>query len=107
MHVSVRPPLAVSCYGIEGKSVSPTPIAANLVALGASGVELLLETPVAERSNVKILVTPEAGGPAYEFYGKIVRAHEAHARLAFTSVSDEARAYLGERVQGAAPAGSQ
>jgi hypothetical protein len=94
---SLEAPLAVACYRLEGKSVSPVPIAARLVALGANNAELLLETPVAERSNVKLLVTPAASGPVYEVYGKIVELHDGRARLAFTSVSDEARAYLAAR----------
>ncbi|MBI3636573.1 MAG: adenylate/guanylate cyclase domain-containing protein [Candidatus Rokubacteria bacterium] len=99
--VALHAPLTVACYLIEGKTVSPTSIAASLVAVGANSADLLLEAPVAERSNVKILVTPAAGGSAHEVYGKIVALHEGHARLAFTSISDDARGYLSEQAHGA------
>lgn len=101
--VSVRPPLAVVCFPIEGKTISPTPIAARLVAIGASAADLLLESPVAERSNLKILLAPTDGGGTYEIFGKVVETGNGHVRLALTSLSDGARAYLGARRPVAAP----
>jgi hypothetical protein len=96
----VQPPLAVACFPIEGKTISPTPIAARLVAIGPSGADLLLESPVAERSNLKILLAPTAGGGTYEIFGKVIETGNGHVRLAFTSLSDGARAYLGARARG-------
>jgi class 3 adenylate cyclase len=90
-------PVDVTCYRLEGKNVSPVPIAGQLVAVGANGAELLLQTPVAERSNVKLLVATAAAGPEYELYAKVVGLQGGRARLAFTSVPDAARAYLAER----------
>ncbi len=85
--------LPIACYPIDGKSVSPTSIAGRLLALAGSGAEVVLDQPVVERSDVKISIAP-AAGLAYEVYGKIVGSDRRRTRVAFTSVSDEARAYL-------------
>jgi hypothetical protein len=96
--VSLRRPLALSCYRLEGKSVSPTAIAATLVAVGANVAELMLATSIAERSNVKLVLTRGTSDSAYELYGKIVALHDRRARLVFTSMPDKARAYLTEQM---------
>lgn len=90
----LQPALTVACFPIEGKTVSPTPIAARLIALGAGSAELQLDAPLAERSNVKLVLAPAGAGTVHEVYGKLVRTERGSARLAFTSLPDSARAYL-------------
>jgi len=101
--VALRSPLPVACFPIEGKTVSPTPIAGRLVALGTRTADLAPEAPLAERSNVKVVLSAAGGGPAYEVYAKVVKTEPGRARLAFTSLSDDARAYLGHCARAADP----
>lgn len=94
---AIEPPLAVACYVIEGKTVSPDAINAQIVSLGERSAEILFSAPVPVLSNLKVVL--ESAGSfaeAPELYAKVVPEQngtaDGAARVAFTSVSQAAAA---------------
>ncbi|MBI3458195.1 MAG: HAMP domain-containing protein [Candidatus Rokubacteria bacterium] len=100
---ALRPPLPIACFPIEGKTVSTTAVAGSLRRLGATGADIVLETPVATHTNLKIVLDLAAAGKPYELYAKVLAPaadqgddHGTPVHVAFTSVSEEAKAFLDE-----------
>ena len=82
------------CFLLDGKTISPAPIAARLVGLGAVGADIAPEEPIAERADLKVLL-PDAGrDEALEIFGKVIQKNGETLRIAFTSLSDGAKGHV-------------
>jgi adenylate cyclase len=102
--ISLEPPMAVSCFTLEGKSVSDESIPGRIIRLGESAAELLLPEPVEVRSNLKILVDTKESAPLPEIYAKVLTLDESGASpeevkagIEFTWVPEEVKALFDER----------
>ena len=96
----LEPPLAITCYALEGKTVSEKGVEGHLVRLGASGAEASLDAKVEVHSNFKILL-----GSLPEIYAKVKSIDQPVAtslhcmvRLEFTSLPEDARNFFNERL---------
>lgn len=93
--VPVRPALAVTCFLLDGNTISSTPIAARLVGLGAAGADIAPEQPIAERADLKVLLPAAGSHGAHEMFGKVMQKNgDDTLRIAFTSLSDSAKAHV-------------
>lgn len=99
------PPLAISCFALEGKTVSEKAVKGYLTGLAQSGLEASLDGKVEVRSNLKVLLgSPEAASLS-EFYAKVTSIDRPEgmfshlrARLEFTSLPEDTRAFFNERL---------
>lgn len=101
---ALEPPMAVSCFPLEGKSVSDESIPARITRLGESGAELVLQQSLEVRSNLKIQVDTEEPTPLPEIYAKVLSveeteasSHEVRAGIEFTWLPEEVKALFDER----------
>ena len=109
--VHITPPLAIHCFGLEGKTVNKEILAKGyFTKLAKSGAEATLNRPVDLHADLKIdLVSPQKPGPL-ELYAKVMALEESptaasgkKVRLAFTSLSEETRCFFKKIVRSHAP----
>ena len=99
---ALEPPIPAACFPIEGKVVATTPIAGRVLRASGAAAALVLETPVAPHTNVKLVLDPASGSEA-EVYAKVLPRREGPegggegVRVGLTSVSDAARRLLEAR----------
>ncbi len=112
--VRLEPPMAVSCFPLEGKSVSDASIPGRITRLGESGAELMLAETLEVRSNLKILVDTQGATPLPEIYAKVLSVDEpasstgeVQAGIEFTWVPEEVKALFDERRADGQPAEGQ
>ncbi|MGQ4808604.1 hypothetical protein NKDENANG_01991 [Candidatus Entotheonellaceae bacterium PAL068K] len=97
-------PLPLTCFVVEGKTVSDRAIAGTLISLGETTVEATLEVPVALHTNLKCVITVPQASEFSEMYAKVLKG-ERHREatpavrvcLGLTSVPDATRAFLEQR----------
>jgi hypothetical protein len=97
----LKAPVPVSCFLVEGKTVSPVALPGHITRLATTAAEIELEGKIVPHVNVKlILASPEAAAVP-EIYGKVVEHTAASETLprttacvALTSVPSAARAFL-------------
>jgi class 3 adenylate cyclase len=90
---SLHPPVAATCYAVDGKRLADEGLAARLTAVSATGAQATLAGAVGVRESVK-LVVPMAGAAA-EAYAKVVQIGTAGTvTLVFTTVSPEMQRFL-------------
>jgi len=97
---SLDPPLAITCYVLEGKTVSEKAVEGHLVRLAVSGAEASLDSKVEVHSNLKILL-----GSLPEIYAKVTSIDQPATtslhfmvRLEFTSLPENTRSFFNERL---------
>ncbi|MBI3090604.1 MAG: HAMP domain-containing protein [Candidatus Tectomicrobia bacterium] len=97
------PPLPVVCAPLDGKIVSEARIAGSMTHLTTTMAELCLETALSMHANLKVTLQPRPGAPRGDLYAKVLARQDedptapcATVRVAFTSVSEAARASLEE-----------
>jgi len=105
--IKLETPLAVSCFLLEGKTVSESSIQGHITDLGKSFAEVLLSEQVDIYSNLKILLDLQKAPGAYEIYAKVVSldksdslASRCKARLEFTYLPEDVKAFLEEKRSG-------
>ena len=94
-------PLPISCFLVEGKTVSEMSIPGYIIRLGASSAEVSLEKWVANHSNLKILLAPENTPKLSEAYAKVVSLDQSSStssnfrgRVEFTSLPEDVKIFL-------------
>lgn len=92
--VPLHPPLAVTCFLLDGNTISSTPIAARLVGLGAAGADIAPEQPIAEREDLKVLLPAPEDHEALEIFGKVIQKNGHTLRIAFTSLAEGAKGHV-------------
>ena len=96
---TLQPPLPIVCHAVEGKSVSPHSIAGVITRLGLFAAETNLDEPVGMHGDLKIVFEAN-DGVRCEAYAKVEDAEQpangaaTRVRVVFTSMTDDARAYL-------------
>ena len=98
---SLKPPLPITCFLLEGKIVSKTGIPGYMVRLAESSAEISLEGQVDIHSNLKILLMTQEGHGLSEVYAKVVSFDESDTtssrisvRLAFTWLPKDVKTFF-------------
>ncbi|MDH3599647.1 MAG: HAMP domain-containing protein, partial [Candidatus Tectomicrobia bacterium] len=97
--VVLDPPLAISCFPIEGKTVSSHAIPGTITQLAETTAEASLNGRVMLHSNILVdLVLPDASILS-DLYAKVVALYpddtsQTQVRLGFTSVPEPAKVFL-------------
>ena len=98
---SLKPPLPITCFLLEGKIVSKTGIPGYMVRLAESSAEISLEGQVDIHSNLKILLMTQEGHGLSEVYAKVVSFDESDTtssrisvRLAFTWIPKDVKTFF-------------
>jgi adenylate cyclase len=96
---SLSPPLPLAIFPIDGKVVSQTAIPGCLTGLAGSTAEGSLEGQVVAYSNIKIELHPPDTPSISDVYAKVLvvaptEAGRSHIRLEFTSLPEDAKAFL-------------
>jgi class 3 adenylate cyclase len=106
--VVLDPPLAISCFPIEGKTVSSHAIPGTITHLAETTAEASLSGRVMLHSNILLdLVLPDASVLS-DIYAKVVALYpddtsQTQVRLGFTSVPEPAKAFLARQRTAALP----
>ena len=106
-------PLPLTCFVVEGKTVSDRAIAGTIINLGETTVEATLEVPVALHTNLKCVITVPQASEFSEMYAKVLKC-ELHREatsavpvcLGLTSVPDATKAFLEQRRTSGSPSES-
>jgi adenylate cyclase len=96
---SLSPPLPLAIFPIDGKVVSQTAISGCLTGLAGATAEGSLEGQVMAYSNIKIELHPPESPCISDVYAKVLvvaptEAGTSHIRLEFTSLPEDAKAFL-------------
>jgi len=98
---SLTPPLPITCFLLEGKTVSKTGIPGDIVRLSESSAEISLEGKVEIHSNLKLLLLTQEVQGLSAVYAKVVSFDEAAAtasrvsvRLALTWVPEDVKTFF-------------
>ena len=108
--VVLDPPLTISCFPIEGKTVSSHAIPGTITHLAETTAEASLSGRVMLHSNILLdLVLPDASILS-DVYAKVVALYPddtslTQVRLGFTSVPEPAKAFLARQRMAAPPSG--
>jgi class 3 adenylate cyclase/CHASE2 domain-containing sensor protein len=104
----IRPPIPITCFVLEGKTVLKEAVSGFLTHLGEFAAKATLDQTVAARSNLKVLLAVEEGAEPAEAYVKVVSveppaesassAHRVH--LEFTWVPDDVRRFFENNTRG-------
>jgi class 3 adenylate cyclase len=106
--VALDPPLAISCFPIEGKTVSSHAIPGTITHLAETTAEASLSGRVMLHSNILLdLVLPDASILS-DIYAKVVALYPddtllTQVRLGFTSVPESAKDFLAHQRTAALP----
>jgi adenylate cyclase len=99
--VSLNPTLPITCFLLEGKTVTKTGIPGDIVRLSESSAEISLEGKVEIHSNLKILLSTQEVQGLSELYAKVVSFDSADktssrvsVRLALTWVPEDVKAFF-------------
>jgi adenylate cyclase len=106
----LNPPLPIDCYLLEEKTISDTAIGGQIVQLGETVAEAVLQETVAAHASLRILIAPGENNSLAEVYAKVLPA-EAHAtrssqksvHLQFTWLPEEVNSFLKQRRTAGAP----
>lgn len=103
---SVDPPLAITCFVVEGKAISERAIPGRLTGLSPSGAEASLDKKVELLSNLKILLVSTETSSLSEIYAKVTSIDppattSPHVRvcLRFTSLPEDTKHFLDKTFQ--------
>lgn len=94
-------PLPITCYVVEGKTVSQDAIPGVMTRLGATAAEATLEDQVALHANLKVVVDASGALDLPDLYAKVLpfdptppSASQASVRLQFTALPEATKAFL-------------
>jgi adenylate cyclase len=103
--ISLKPPLPITCFLLEGKTVSNKGIPGDIVRFAGSSAEILLAGQVGIHSNLKILLTTQEVQGLSEVYAKVVSIDESgttssriSVRLAFTWIPKDVKVFLDNKI---------
>lgn len=90
--LAMQPPLPITCFVLEGKTVLPDPLGARIVSLGENSAEIVFDAPLAAYTNLKVLLNGPESPAGPELYAKVLGSPgpDGKTRVAFTSVSQQA-----------------
>jgi adenylate cyclase len=100
-------PIPITCFLLEGKTVSKAAVSGSLTHLGEPAAKVTLDQPVEVRSNLKVLLAVEEGTEPAEAYAKVVSlepsesassVHRVH--LEFTWLPDDVKHFLEKKTPG-------
>ena len=101
---SLKPPIPIACFLLEGKIVSKTVIPGYIVRLAESSADISLEGQVDIHSNLKILLMPEEVHGLSEVYAKVVSfdasgpaSSRISVRLAFTWIPKDVKTFFDDK----------
>ena len=101
---SLKPPLPITCFLLEGKIVSKTGIPGYIMRLAESSAEISLEGQVGIHSNLKVLLMPQEVHGLSEVYAKVVSFDESAStssrisvRLAFTWLPKDVKTFFNNK----------
>ncbi len=101
--VDLNPPLSIECFILEEKTISEKGIAGRIERLSENRAQGVLDGAVEKNMNLKVRITPDDAGALSEVYAKVTEADLTSGNSAtrivlnFTSLSDDAKAYLEKR----------
>ncbi|MEE8303397.1 MAG: hypothetical protein V3S24_13290, partial [Candidatus Tectomicrobia bacterium] len=98
-------PLPITCYVVEGKTISEQAIPGTMTRLGATAAQVTLDGQVAMRANLKVVLdTPDAADLS-EVYAKVLEfgaSSESTAPLSvclgFTALPEDTKAFLEQQL---------
>jgi adenylate cyclase len=103
------PPLPITCFVVEGKTLGSTPISGHMTSLGDHSAIVSFSQQLEELSDVKITVSCEQGCESLEVYAKVSKimpfdptSSTCNARLEFTSIAENFKETLLRRIAAAA-----
>ena len=100
---NLNPPLALECFVLDGKMISDKAISGQIEKLSENGAQGVLDDAVERNMNLMVRIGPKSEGEQYEGYAKVMEANPANGNgstrfvLNFTSLPDDAKAFLQER----------
>jgi hypothetical protein len=104
----LEPPLPVACFPLQDKAVAEVAIPGYITRLATSAAEACLEAPVAEHTNLKLILAPQGTPELSAVYAKVLAyepsaaaSERAIVRLEFTSLAEDAQAFLDRRLAAA------
>ncbi len=99
-------PLGVSCFPVVGKSVSKAPIQGHIVSLSTAAAEMLVVSDVPIHTNLKLHFRSDSAQQPPGVYAKTMaveksgdRCYQNKLRLKFTSIPDDAKNFIKERLE--------
>jgi class 3 adenylate cyclase len=102
-------PLLVTCYVVQGKTISEHAMVGAITRLGASAAEVTIEGQVAIHDNLKIVLDATDTPDLPDIYAKVLALEtsaEATAvssvRLGFTAIPETAKAFLEQQISASA-----
>ncbi len=101
--LSLTPPLPLECFVLKGKTISKKAISGRIEKLSENRAQGTLDDKVERNMNLMVRITPETAGELYEVYAKVMEADSISGNgstrflLNFTSLPDDAKAFLQER----------
>jgi class 3 adenylate cyclase len=107
--VTLTSPIPVECFAVEDKVVATGAIAGQITRLAGSTAEGTLAEHLPLYTNVKLVLTPRGRPQLADVYAKVLALAPSatgatSVRLEFTSVPEEARAFLSSMEQTASTA---
>jgi adenylate cyclase len=94
-------PLPIACFLVQDKTVFDTAITGHITHLSAAAANVVLSAPVAPHANLKIVLARQQTSALSAIYAKVIALDAAkvdpqgiHARLEFTSLPEDAKAFL-------------
>ena len=98
---SLKMPLMVSCFPLEGKKISEKSIQGQITDLAVSEADVLLQGVIQVHSNLKFFFHTNTAQPLSEIYAKVVmvesavnQPHQSKARLKFTSLPQNTKDFI-------------
>jgi adenylate cyclase len=99
--IRLKPPIPITCFLLEGKTVSKKGMPGHIVHLAESSAEIALEGQVDIHSNLKILLMPQEVHGLSEVYAKVVSFDESDStssrisvHLAFTWIPEDVKTFF-------------
>jgi class 3 adenylate cyclase len=91
--IRLEPPVAITCYQLDGKRLSDTGLPGRLRAVSATTAEISVGAGLAPRESVRVVVE------GMDAYAKVLEpGHGGDAVVAFTDVSPELRGWLAAKL---------
>jgi adenylate cyclase len=98
------PSLPIDCFVLDEKTISDTAIAGEIIQLGETVAEAILQQAVEPHANLRILIAPRENNSLSEVYAKVLppdahdyKSSQNSVHLQFTWLPEEVKVYLAER----------
>ncbi len=93
--VDLASPLVVDIFAVEGKEVSENAVSARIARVSKNCVEVESASAFERGANLMLRLAEDAGVSAV--YAKVIKAQDERLTMRFTSLPEDAEAYLAER----------